>query len=122
MNFNFQNGTFMGPTLSVPMMMFAGFGVRLSDLPMAFYWMSYFSYLRFGLEGLVGSIYGLGRGTLDCPTDVNYCHYRYPKKLLTEVGVLADQFDNDVVVLIFFVFILRIAAFLMLKRKLISLR
>lgn len=112
----------MGPTLSVPMMMFAGFGVRLSDLPLFFYWLSYLSYLRFGLEGLVGAIYGLDRETLNCPTEVHYCHYKYPKKLLAEVGVPSDQFDNDVVILIFFVFILRIAAFLMLKRKLLSLR
>lgn len=112
----------MGPTLSVPMMMFAGFGVRLSDLPLTFYWMSYLSYLRFGLEGLVGAIYGKNRDTLNCPTHINYCHYRYPKKLLTEVGVPADQFDNDVVILLFFVFILRIIAFLLLKRKLLSLR
>lgn len=103
-------------------MMFAGFGVRLCDLPIFFYWMSYFSYLRFGLEGLVGSIYGLDRGILDCPTDVTYCHYKYPKKLLLEVGVLADQFSNDIIVLVIFVFILRIGAFLLLKRKLISLR
>lgn len=112
----------MGPTISVPMMMFAGFGVRLSDLPFCFYWMSYLSYLRFGLEGLVEAIYGLDRGTLECPRDVYYCHYRYPKKLLEEVGVLADQFDNDVIILILFMFILRIGAFLMLKHKLLSLR
>lgn len=112
----------MGPTLSVPMMMFAGFGVRLSDLPLSFYWMSYMSYLRFGLEGLVEAIYGMNRDTLECPGDVLYCHYRYPSKLLEEVGVSADQFDNDVIILIFFVIILRIAAFLLLKRKLISLR
>lgn len=101
-------------------MMFAGFGVRLSDLPFFFYWMSYLSYLRFGLEGLVGAVYGLDRGTMECPAP--YCHYRHPKKLLNEVGVSADQFDNDVIILVLFVFLLRICAFWMLKHKLISLR
>lgn len=110
----------MGPTLSVPTMMFAGFGVRLADLPIFFYWMSYFSYLRFGLEGLVGSVYGLDRGTMECP--VTYCHYRHPKKLLDEIGISGDQFDNDVLILLFFVFLLRICAFLILKSKLKSLR
>lgn len=48
---NFQNGTFLAPTLSVPMMMFAGFGVSLRDLPGYLRWGSYISYLRYGLEG-----------------------------------------------------------------------
>ncbi|OWR55647.1 ATP-binding cassette transporter subfamily G member Bm3 [Danaus plexippus plexippus] len=43
--FNVVNGTFLGPTLSVPMMMFAGFGVTLRDLPPYLYWGSYVSYL-----------------------------------------------------------------------------
>ncbi|KAG6445703.1 hypothetical protein O3G_MSEX004064 [Manduca sexta] len=73
--FNVVNGTFLGPTLSVPMMMFAGFGVTLRDLPSYLYWGSYVSYLRYGLEGFIGAIYGLNRPKLDC--EEVYCHYRY---------------------------------------------
>lgn len=116
-----QNGTFLGPTLSVPMMMFAGFGVKLTDLPTVMYWGSYISYLRFGLEGVVGAIYGLNRETLDCPED-QYCHYKYPKKFLEDVGVRSDQFDNDVVALLIFLFVMRIAAYAVLKYKLLSVR
>ncbi|XP_031772253.1 ATP-binding cassette sub-family G member 4 isoform X2 [Apis florea] len=35
---NVINGTFVGPTLSVPMMMFAGFGVSLRDIPIYLKW------------------------------------------------------------------------------------
>lgn len=66
----FQNGTFLAPTLSVPMMMFAGFGVSLRDMPAYLQWGTYVSYLRFGLEGYVGSIYGLNRRTLACTETV----------------------------------------------------
>lgn len=56
-------------------MMFAGFGVTLRDLPSYLKWGSHISYLRYGLEGFVGAIYGEGRGVLDC-NEAPYCHYR----------------------------------------------
>ncbi|KAG5883527.1 hypothetical protein JTB14_019294 [Gonioctena quinquepunctata] len=119
--FDVVNGTFIGPTMSVPIMMFAGFGVRLCDLPPYFYWCSYFSYLRFGLEGLVESIYGLNRSTLECPEDA-FCQYKYPSTFLDAVGVRADQFGNDVIALLIFLFVLRMASFVVLKYKLIAVR
>jgi ATP-binding cassette, subfamily G (WHITE), member 4 len=57
------------------MMMFAGFGVTLRDLPPYLYWGSYVSYLRYGLEGFIGAIYGLQRPKLDC-NEAIYCHYK----------------------------------------------
>lgn len=70
-----QNGTFIAPTITIPMMMFAGFGVTLRDLPSYLKWGSHISFLRYGLEGVVGAIYGQGRETLACEEKV-YCHYR----------------------------------------------
>ncbi|EZA48482.1 ATP-binding cassette sub-family G member [Ooceraea biroi] len=49
--FNVVNGTFIGPTLAVALMMFSGFGILLRDLPSYLKWGSYVSYLRYGLEG-----------------------------------------------------------------------
>jgi len=57
------------------MMMFAGFGVTLRDLPGYLRWGSHISYLRYGLEGFIASIYGLDRGVLACE-EAAYCHYR----------------------------------------------
>lgn len=119
--FDFQNGTFIGPTLTVPMMMFSGFGVRLCDLPTVMNWGSYVSYLRYGLEGVVGAIYGLSRDTIECPED-KFCLYKYPKEFLEMVDVRSDQFDNDMIALFIFLFILRISAFVVLRYKLISVR
>ncbi|XP_060803928.1 ATP-binding cassette sub-family G member 1 [Amyelois transitella] len=119
--FNVVNGTFLGPTLSVPMMMFAGFGVTLRDLPPYLYWGSYFSYLRYGLEGFIGAIYGLDRPVLDCE-DALYCHYRNPSVFLNEVAMSPHMFWWDVLALTVFVIVLRIAAFLLLKWKLTAVR
>lgn len=119
--FDVVNGTFIGPTLTVPMMMFSGFGVRLCDLPTVMNWGSYVSYLRYGLEGVVGAIYGLSRDTIECPED-KFCLYKYPKEFLEMVDVRSDQFDNDMIALFIFLFILRISAFVVLRYKLISVR
>lgn len=57
------------------MMMFAGFGVTLRDLPSYMKWGSHISFMRYGLEGFVGAIYGENRTTLECDEAI-YCHYR----------------------------------------------
>lgn len=119
--FSVVNGTFLGPTLSVPMMMFAGFGVTLRDLPSYLRWGSYISYLRYGLEGFIGAIYGLNRPILDC-NEALYCHYKHPRTFLNEVAMSPDQFWWDVLALSVFVVTLRIAAFILLKWKLDAVR
>lgn len=103
------------------MMMFAGFGVTLKDLPSYLYWGSYISYLRYGLEGIVGAIYGLERGTLECP-DGDYCHYKYPSKFLSEISMRGDQFWNDIIALIIILFFLRILSYVLLRWKLMAVR
>ncbi|GBP69626.1 ATP-binding cassette sub-family G member 1 [Eumeta japonica] len=119
--FNVVNGTFLGPALSVPMMMFAGFGITLRDLPPYLYWGSYVSYLRYGLEGYVGAIYGMNRTSLTCDPD-KYCHYRIPRQFLKDVAMSADMFWWDVLALTVIVLLLRTAAFLLLKWKLNAVR
>ncbi|XP_045768108.1 ATP-binding cassette subfamily G member 4 [Maniola jurtina] len=119
--FNVVNGTFLGPTLSVPMMMFAGFGVTLRDLPDYLYWGSYISYLRYGLEGYIGAIYGLERPTLAC-NQAKYCHYKYPRTFLKEIAMSPNMFWWDILALTVTLFTLRTAAFLLLKWKLSAVR
>ncbi|CAG9761991.1 unnamed protein product [Ceutorhynchus assimilis] len=120
--FNVVDGTFLGPTLTVPMMMFAGFGVSIKDLPVYLRWGSYISYLRFALEGIVGAIYGLDREVLKCPENEIICYYKYPAKLLADVAVKTDQFSNDVIALVLFWFVFRTLSFVVLKYKLHSVR
>lgn len=103
------------------MMMFAGFGVALKDLPSYLFWGSYISYLRYGLEGFVGAIYGLNRNTLECPED-KYCHYKYPTKFLEDIDMKGDQFWNDIICLAIILFFLRIMAFVLLRWKLTAQR
>lgn len=57
-------------------MMLAGFGVTIKDLPMFLKWGSYFSYLRYGLEGFVGALF-YAREKLECKAD--FCMYTWVK-------------------------------------------
>ncbi|CAK9803155.1 ATP-binding cassette subfamily G member 4 [Anthophora plagiata] len=121
--FDVVNGTFIGPTLSVPLMMFAGFGVSLRDIPNYLKWGTYISFLRYGLEGFISAIYGYDRPVLACKEKNNlYCHYRYPSKFLSDIAMDGDQFWNDIVALITILIITRFAAYLLLRWKIISVR
>ncbi|XP_016940306.1 ATP-binding cassette sub-family G member 4 [Drosophila suzukii] len=119
--FDVVNGTFLAPVLTIPMMMFAGFGVTLRDLPGYLRWGSHISYLRYGLEGFIASIYGLDRGVLACE-EAAYCHYRYPKKFLEEITMRGDQFWNDVIALGSMIIIFRLVSYVVLKAKIKSIR
>lgn len=118
--FDVVNGTFVGPTMSVPVMMFAGFGVTLRDMPSYLKWGTYLSYLRYGLEGYVSAIYGYGRKVLDCVE--LYCHYRFPEKFLHEIAMTGDQFWNDVIALSITLLILRVLTYFLLRWKLRAVR
>ncbi|XP_043485749.1 ATP-binding cassette sub-family G member 1 [Polistes fuscatus] len=121
---NVVNGTFVGPALSVPLMMFAGFGVSLKDLPNYLKWGSYVSFLRYGLEGFVSAIYGMDRAILPCRKneELFYCHYKYPSKFLSDIAMKGDQFWTDVIALSIILMITRVCAFFLLKWKIFSLR
>ncbi|XP_026828105.1 ATP-binding cassette sub-family G member 4 [Ooceraea biroi] len=118
--FNVVNGTFIGPTLAVALMMFSGFGILLRDLPSYLKWGSYVSYLRYGLEGFIDAIYGLNRPVLPC--EELYCHYRYPTKFLSDIDMKEGQFWNDVMALTAILIITRCCTYLLLRWKIVWTR
>ncbi|PNF38654.1 ATP-binding cassette sub-family G member 1 [Cryptotermes secundus] len=118
--FDVVNGTFLGPAISVPVMMFAGFGVNLRDMPSYLKWGSHISYLRYGLEGYISAIYGYGREVLDCVEF--YCHYRFPNTFLHDIAMTGDQFWNDVIALSVTLLLLRVVTYCLLRWKLHAMR
>ncbi|KAF4522463.1 hypothetical protein B566_EDAN002547 [Ephemera danica] len=82
------SGIILGPVISLPMTMFAGFFVSFSTIPDYLRWMSYLSYLRYSFEGFAVTIYGNDRARLDCHEI--YCHFRSPSKFLEEIE-MADS-------------------------------
>uniref|UniRef100_A0A0A9YMK9 ATP-binding cassette sub-family G member 4 n=2 Tax=Lygus hesperus TaxID=30085 RepID=A0A0A9YMK9_LYGHE len=115
------NGTFAGPILIVPMMMFSGFGVNFRDIPPYLRWGTHLSFLRYSLEGYVGAIYGMNRTTLPCEEQL-YCHYKYPSKFLEDIAMKPDVYDDCIIFLVLMLVLIKATAYYLLRWKIRSLR
>lgn len=117
-----QGGVFLGPISTIPMVLFSGFFTNLSDIPYYLKWLPHMSYLKYGFEASMISIYGLNRKKLDC--DIDYCHFKDPKKFLKQMSMKGDMHSYliDFSVLLGLFFLLRIGAYFVLRIKLMRSR
>ncbi|XP_024086060.1 ATP-binding cassette sub-family G member 4 isoform X1 [Cimex lectularius] len=117
---NVQNGVFLAPVMSVPFLLFSGFFVSFDAIPIYLRWITYLSYIRYGFEGTALATYSFGREKLKCFQV--YCHFKSPETTLEELDMLDADFKLDIIALVVIFLILRIAAFLFLRWKLMSQR
>lgn len=117
---NVQNGVFLAPVMSVPFLLFSGFFVSFDAIPVYLRWITYLSYIRYGFEGTAIATYGYNRTKLECFQQ--YCHFRNPNTTLRELDMVDSKFELDIIALIIIFLVLRIAAFIFLRWKLISVR
>ncbi|PNF18457.1 ATP-binding cassette sub-family G member 4 [Cryptotermes secundus] len=113
-----ENGVFFGPVASVPILLFSGFFVNFNTIPGYLQWVPYISYIRYGFEGAMISIYGYGRERLSCSEA--YCHFRNPTKFLEEMDMATAQYWIDALALAGFFLLLRCVAYFVLRLKLRS--
>lgn len=112
------NGTFWGAVILAMMLTCSGCLIIFSDMSKVMYLLTYVSFLSYAVEGLMQAIYGYNRGQLECPELSEYCHYKYPKMLLEDIGMGKPAFWLDVGYL-FVVFVtLRYVTFFALRRQL----
>ncbi|XP_046387471.1 ATP-binding cassette sub-family G member 4-like [Ischnura elegans] len=111
-----ENGVFLGPVTSVPILLFSGYFVNFNTIPSYLQWLSYLSYIRYGFEGSMLAIYGYNRAKLKCSEA--YCHYKSPTKFLEELDMANGEYWIDVVALGAFFLLLRCVAYLVLRFKL----
>ncbi|XP_031780550.1 ATP-binding cassette sub-family G member 1 isoform X2 [Nasonia vitripennis] len=113
------NGMFVGPAMTVPLMLFAVQGIG-DETPLPIYRqiIMYVSYIRYGLEGLIVATYGYGRGKLPCPPDETYCHYATPRQLLRVMGMERIVFWVDLLALVVILFLLRALTYYLLRQRL----
>ncbi|XP_050068577.1 ATP-binding cassette sub-family G member 1-like isoform X2 [Anopheles maculipalpis] len=115
-----ETGVFLGPVSTIPIILFSGFFVNFDVIPSYLQWVTYVSYVRYGFEGAMVSVYGMEREKLAC-TEI-YCHFRSPKKFLEEMSMDNAEYWIDATALFGFFIALRVIAYFVLRWKLHSIR
>jgi hypothetical protein len=104
-----------GALAIMPFTIFSGFFVRMNDAPTYFRWLFHTSYLKYGLDGVLMSIYSYERKELECSID--YCHYTNPQKFLETLDMgNGTYWFNTLILAIMFISLRFLCYFILLHR------
>ncbi|XP_013142748.1 PREDICTED: ATP-binding cassette sub-family G member 1-like [Papilio polytes] len=114
------NSVFMGPVLSVPLMLLAVYGIGSGDRPLPLLWKMAraCSFMRYGLEGLIVAIYGPPRDDLICPDHVVYCEYKNPNYFVKLMGMTGVSFWMDIGMLVVMLVAMHAVGYYLLRQRL----
>jgi ABC-type multidrug transport system permease subunit len=105
-----------GALAIMPFMIFSGYFVHMNDAPTYFRWLFHISYLKYGFDGTLISIYSYERKELECSID--YCHYTNPQKFLKALDMGNDSYWFNAIILGIMFFSLRFLCYFILLYRL----
>ncbi|KAG4072310.1 hypothetical protein HA402_004242 [Bradysia odoriphaga] len=113
------NGMFVGPVTTVPLMLLAVYGIG-NDIEMPSYIkiLMSFSYLRYGLEGLLDAMYGHDRADTLCPDTEIFCMFAKASYLKSLLGFNHSSYLVSIVALWLYYLLFTVAAYYMIKMRL----
>jgi ABC-type multidrug transport system permease subunit len=111
-----QRSLIIASSLIMMFCTFSGFFILMKDAATYFHIFFKLSFLKHAIDACFLGIFGYGRRKMDCFAD--YCHFRWPHKFLTTLGVDTEtdiRWSIGIIVLSLIIF--RIAAFLAIKKR-----
>lgn len=112
----FQNGIFWGSIILCLSILLGGFLAILTHMPTILYYVSFLDYIRYAVEAMADTMYKK-RGLLPCPDTSIYCHFKYPHKILIEVGMDNVNYWVDAGILVGFCVFFMFNGYFFLHRK-----
>lgn len=113
--FNTQIGVFLIPALSIPLLLFAGFFLKIGEMSVYLQPLSFISFFRYAFEGMIQAIYGLDRPNLYC-SEV-YCYLYSPSKIISLMDMPTVSFYVSLTILGCWIFCLHIIIYAILCWK-----
>ncbi|EZA54900.1 hypothetical protein DMN91_009472 [Ooceraea biroi] len=117
--FNTQIGIFLIPALSIPLLLFAGFFLKLGEIAVYLQPLSTISFFRYAFEGMMQAIYS-NRPNLSCPEI--YCYLRSPSEILSRMDMPTVSFHVILIILGSWIFCLHIIIYAVLSWKIYYVR
>ncbi|XP_018305812.1 ATP-binding cassette sub-family G member 4 isoform X1 [Mycetomoellerius zeteki] len=109
-----QLGIFLIPAISIPLLLFAGFFLKLGEMSTYVQPLGYVSFFRYAFEGVMQAIY-LDRPNLTC-LEI-YCYLRSPSKILTMMDMPTVPFHVILIILAFWIFFFHLITYAVLLWK-----
>lgn len=100
------------------MILFAGFFLKLGEIPIYLQPLSVISYFRYAFEGFLQAIYLDNNKLLHCPTSI--CLLQVPKKILKYMDMPTISFSTTIFALTVWISVLHILIYTVLRCKFTS--
>ncbi|XP_012537977.2 ATP-binding cassette sub-family G member 4 [Monomorium pharaonis] len=94
--FNTEIGTFLIPAMSIPLLLFAGFFLKLGEISKYLQPLGVVSFFRYAFEGMMQAVY-LDRPNLTC-LEI-YCYLSSPNKILSKMSMPTVIFPVILIIL-----------------------